>query len=159
MPNIPLNPSPADLLPHSGAMLLIDRIVSYSEQKISAFVKVSSKGFALRSNFALEPSNNIATNTHQVENWIALEYMAQTAGILIAYIIKEQNLSLPDAGFVVSARRCNFFTECFYLEQELNIIAALDTYSSPLFLFDCYIEDSKLGTKLAEAKLSIHSGG
>lgn len=114
-----------DILPHDHPMILIDKLVSYTQTQAHCQVTITE-----RSNFYRQDSKS-------VPNYIVIEYMAQAIAALSN--AKEKDLGCGvDIGFLVSSRKLKLFTGEFKLGVTLDIhIDQIYHESQGLATFDC----------------------
>ncbi len=130
-----------NLLPHSGDMVLIDKILEYGDGYGVAHVKVRSN-----SKFYEQDLNGIHSS-------IGLEWMAQTIAA-IAGITALQNNRPVQIGFLLGSRKYEPTTSVFKLDQEYTIrIKQLFYEANGLGAFECSIyQENEL---IAESKLNV----
>ncbi len=78
------------LVPHSGSMLLLDRLVAYDEQSLSAEVTIRETSPFVRDGV--------------VGGWFGLEYMAQAVAAFAGRLSRASGLP-PKLGFLLGTRR------------------------------------------------------
>ncbi len=130
----------AELLPHDGPMVLLDRLVSASDNDLLAEV-------------AIRPGIPFAGDNGNVPAWLGIEYMAQAIGALTG--LKKNAQSAPiNTGYLVSCRdyRCTvpeFACGSLLLVQVTEKLVLDDRIGA----FDCEI---RAQTKIASARLSVY---
>jgi predicted hotdog family 3-hydroxylacyl-ACP dehydratase len=132
----------AELVPQSGPMCLLDRVLSHDGSETVCSVRVEEGGL-------------VAAASDLVPVWVGIEYMAQCVAVyggLQAYYAGER--SLP--GLFLGARRLTFRTQCFELGSELCISARhLGGTGLGLQTFACAVR-SQLDTEpWIEGKLNV----
>ena len=121
IPNIRL------LLPHSGPMVLLDRVGAASEESLCAEVRIRP--------------DSLFCHGGGVGAWVGLEYMAQAIGAYAGYSAKLRGEPIK-IGFLLGTRRY----EC--RQPLFNIGSVLKVYAKRIFQsenglasFDCHIDD------------------
>ena len=132
--------TPAELLPQSGAMLLLDGIRDYGPDWLSATVTVRRDGYLC--------------GAQGVPAWIGIEYMAQTAAAW-AGIEPHQAGRRPGIALLLGSRRYRCDIDHFPLAATLDINARLVMRDDDgLAAFDCEI---RLGeTVMATAQIKAY---
>ncbi len=132
-----------NLLPHSGDMVLIDKMLEYGDDYGVSGVKVRTD-----SKFYDQDINGIHSE-------IGLEWMAQTIAA-IAGITALQNNKPVQVGFLLGSRKYEPTTSVFKLDEEFVIqVQQLYREENGLGAFDCSIRQ---GNKLiAESKLNVYA--
>lgn len=131
-----------ELLPHSGAAVLLRRILEAGENGIECLA-VSGSG--------LEPLNSDGS----VSTTAGVEYMAQAAAAY-AGIQARASGAKPKVGYVVAARRVVCECASFGQGQELRISAKKDTVLGSLCVFDCEVRDLRSDKRLMSGTLSVY---
>lgn len=136
-------PDIADLVPHSGTMLLLDRLVAVGAEYLQAEVTITGQ-----SQF---------TGPQGVGSWVGIEYMAQAVAAFAGY---EGGIRGPDAkarpkiGFLLGTRHYTAHCGYFAIGSTLLIHAqCLFRADNGLGSFDCHIEQD--GQRLADAILTV----
>ena len=114
----------AELIPHSGSMILLDKIVEFDEHSLSAELVVR--------NYALLGHNK------KVPAWVGIEYMAQT---IAAYAgIHSKKLGEPiKLGFLLGTRRYTSNIDSFDIGTALTIKITKIIHDDKLGVFECKI--------------------
>jgi predicted hotdog family 3-hydroxylacyl-ACP dehydratase len=118
------------LIPHRGAMRLLDRVLQVDDDRVVAEVDVPFDGLFVRDG--------------AVPSWVGLEYMAQA----------RQRGGVPHAGLLLGTRRyeahCDGFASgaCLRIEAQCELIGA-----NGLGQFDCRITLD--GNELAVSRISV----
>ncbi|MGQ0586898.1 MAG: ApeP family dehydratase [Gammaproteobacteria bacterium] len=131
---------PAEVLPHRGAMLLLDSIRDYGDDWLVAEVRVRKD-----SNFGTPDG---------VPSWVGIEYMAQAVSAWSG-IGQVQNGGKPGIGLLLGSRRYQARRPLFAVGSHLRVRARLvwrDT--DDLAAFDCAIEED--GEAVAHAQLKVY---
>ncbi|WP_373976322.1 hypothetical protein NT239_06000 [Chitinibacter sp. SCUT-21] len=84
--------SPAEVLPHAAPMILLDEIVDYDEQSLTAALTVPADGFF-----------NDAALAGEVPAYVAIEYMAQAVAALSGCRARARG-EAPKIGFLLGTR-------------------------------------------------------
>jgi len=128
----------ADLLPHDGKMVLLDKVLQYDQESLVAEVIVRDDG--------LFASHN------KIPAWIGIEYMAQTVaahGGMMCYLAgKPINL-----GFLLGSRRYISSVADFDVGTRLIVKVSRIIEDQGLGVFDCHI--SAEGIDIS-AKLNVY---
>lgn len=103
--SIPLH-DPEQLLPHSGQMVLIDKIIKYDEVSLTAQVVIQPD------TEYLQPEG--------VPSWVGLEYMAQSIAAFEGIRRFKKKLP-PQLGFLLGTRKLTAHKPWFELTDELHI--------------------------------------
>lgn len=128
----------ADLIPHSGKMVLLDTIDDYGENWLQTTVSISSQ-----STFYKDGG---------VSSVYALEYMAQTIAALAG--LKNMENSEPNKiGFIAGCRKFNVETDKFIAGQKLLVRVEEYFNDGNMLAFDCLVKDVKL---LASARINVY---
>ena len=118
--------SVAELVPHSGSMSLLSKIVDYGDGWLQAEVVISRD-----STFA---------DALGVPAWIGLEYMAQA---IAAYSGLEERLqgNKPRIGFLLGSRKYKCNVERFAIGQTLRVRVQTEMLgANGLNVFNCNLE-------------------
>lgn len=132
--------APAELVPHTGAMCLLDTVEDYGQDWIETSVQIKAD-----SRFSDE---------HGVPAWVGLEFMAQTIAAWSG-IERVQAGLRPGIGLLIGTRRCAFEVDHFAHGWTLHLRAALlmrDEHD--LAVFGCSIQHE--GTLLAQAQVKAY---
>ncbi len=114
----------AELIPHSGRMILLDRILDYDEQSLSAELIVRDNG--------------LPGNDKIVPAWAGIEYMAQAVAAYAG--IKSKQLGEPiKPGFLLGTRRYTSNVSSFNVGSALIIQVRNIIQDEKLGVFDCKI--------------------
>lgn len=114
-----------DLVPHSGTMSLLSRIVDHGDGWLRAEVEISPDSM-----FAEESG---------VPAWIGLEFMAQT---IAAYAGLQERLvgKAPKIGFLLGTRNYSSSADCFATGETLTVRAEIEMVAeNGLNVFNCEI--------------------
>jgi predicted hotdog family 3-hydroxylacyl-ACP dehydratase len=138
----PAYPPIADVLPHTGRMVLLSRVLEHSASRTVCAVAIGDDA----------PFVDAAG---MVPAWIGLEYMAQCVAAhagLRAHVKGER----PRIGFLVGARRVDFLASGFRAGQRLAVEAAHVWGDRESAAFTCRLMDAESGAVLAEGALTVY---
>ncbi len=128
----------ADLLPHDGNMVLLDRVLEYDQDSLSAELTVRDDG--------------LFGDGDKVPAWLGIEYMAQTVaahGGMMCYLAgKPINL-----GFLLGTRRYNSNVADIAVGTSLNVRVQRIVQDQGLAVFDSQVTGE--GIELS-AKLNVY---
>lgn len=114
----------AALIPHSGKMVLLDRIIDYDEQTLSAELVVRPDG--------------LLGDEKTVPAWAGIEYMAQAVAAYVG--IRSKLAGEPiKLGFLLGTRRYASNVPCFDVGTVLMIQVKNIIQDDKLGVFDCRI--------------------
>lgn len=120
-------PDLRDLLPHSGPMVLLDRLVAVDDESLCAEVRVRADSL-----FFLDGA---------VGGWVGLEYMAQAIGAFAGYRARRRGEPVR-IGYLLGTRRYECKQPSFALGSRLEIYVKRVLQSEDgLAAFDCRIND------------------
>ena len=137
-------PSPAEMLPHRGESLLLDRIVDHDADSTTARVEVGA-------------SRCLARNDGSVPAWLAIEFMAQCVG---AHEFMTRDDLEPKEGYLVSVAKLRLSCEKFLPGERLRVRARRLRASAGIGIVSYLGEvdsepDRGEPTRLAEARINI----
>ncbi len=130
----------ADLLPHDAPMVLLDRVLSASDDELLAEV-------------GIRPGIPFARDNGNVPAWLGIEYMAQAIGALTG--LKKRAQSAPiNTGYLVSCRdyRCEV-PEFACGERLLVKVTEKLVLDDRIGAYDCEIKAQDV---IASARLSVY---
>lgn len=128
----------AELLPQSGAMVLLDRVIEIGEGHIITELRVRDDG--------------LFTESGAVPAWVGLEYMAQTVAAYAGYRRRLEGQAV-DLGFLLGTRYYRCSTSAFPVGARLEVRAERNLEgSNGLSVFDCGIA---AGAISAAARLNV----
>jgi len=128
-----------DLLPHTGRMVLLDRVTGYTDTVIEAELWVR------QANPFFEPGRGIAAH-------IAIEWMAQACGAFVGLDALRQSRPVR-IGFLLGTRNFKAERPWFLEGEQLTVRAQLVFRDSETGVFDCTLSDTAL---TARAQLTLH---
>ncbi|MDI1231403.1 MAG: hotdog family protein [Methylobacter sp.] len=114
----------ADLIPHTGSMVLLDRIIDCDDQGLTAEVVVRGDG--------------LLGDDRSVPAWVGIEYMAQTIAAYAGVMAKQVNEPIR-LGFLLGTRRYSSNVAVFKVGSTLTIRVKNIMQDDNLGVFDCRI--------------------
>ncbi|MGZ5008481.1 MAG: ApeP family dehydratase [Methylobacter sp.] len=117
-------PAITDLIPHTGDMVLLDRIIDYDEQGLTAELIVRGDG--------------LLGNAESVPAWAGIEYMAQTIAAYAGMMAKRANEPIR-LGFLLGTRHYNSNIAAFKVGSSLTIRVQKIIQDDSLGVFECRI--------------------
>ena len=140
-----MTPIPLDeLLPHRPPMVLIDAVESFDAEakRLTARVTIGE--------------NQMFFDGQGVPNWVAIEYMAQTAAALVGYYDRHVAPGQPvRPGLLLGTRKLDLKLERFEAGKTYRIVAENAFSDSDAASFVCRIEDDT-GETVATANLNAY---
>jgi len=135
--------SVAELVPHSGRMSLLDKIVDYGEDWLQAEVNITADSM-----FAEEQG---------VPGWIGLEYLAQAIGAF-AGLQERQQGQTPRLGFLLGSRKYLCSADYFALGDTLSLKVTRSIQAeNGLSAFECSLKGQVKGSTVeASASLNVY---
>ena len=137
-------PPIAELLPHAGAMRLLECVLAHDDGGTRCAVRALSAA----------PFRDASG---RVPAWVALEYMAQCAAA-DGSLRQRASGAAPAPALLVGSRRLTFRCAGFDPAQRLEVTACHAAGSRELLAFDCAVFDARGGAPLAEGRLSVLPG-
>ncbi|MCH9691963.1 MAG: hotdog family protein [Gammaproteobacteria bacterium] len=131
--------SAGELVPHSGDMSLLDKIVTVDKESLSARLHVREDG--------------IFSRNQQVPAYVGIEYMAQAIAAFAGYHAKcaGQKIKL---GFLLGTRKFNSNIEHYSCGELLTIhIKQLLQAENGMAAFECHIEGDGISQR---ASLNVY---
>ena len=127
-----------DLVPHSGKMSLLSRIIGYGEEWLQSEVDVTGK--------------SLFADDRGVPAWIGMEYMAQTIAAY-AGLQERKKGGTPKIGLLLGSRKYSSSTDYFAQGQTFRIRVELEMVAeNGLNVFNCKLEGNKTH---AEAVINV----
>ncbi|WP_458129069.1 hotdog family protein [Pseudomonas sp. Z2-11] len=116
----------AELLPHAGDMILIDRILSFDDEQIHTLATVRPGGLFNRDDGALPA-------------WVGIELMAQSVAAFAGCHARQRGDAV-ELGFLLGTRKFECNVEYFPLGTELTLhgIRSLED-DNGMGVFECHI--------------------
>jgi len=128
------------LLPHSGHMVLLERVLSVDEESACAEVHIRS--------------DSLFCTAAGVGAWVGIEYMAQTIGAYVGYIAKLHGEPVR-IGYLLGIRRYECKRPLFPVGSVLRVHAKrLWQSGNGLGSFECVIQDDT-EQRLAAATVTV----
>lgn len=115
----------ADLLPHSGQMILLDRVTFVDDSRLTAQLVVRGDGLLLG-------------KAESVPAWSGIEYMAQAIGAYVGIQAKQAGLPIQ-LGFLLGTRRYDSNVDSFPVGSSLSVSAEKILQDGQLGVFECRI--------------------
>ncbi len=118
-----------DFIPHSGSMALLDRIVNFDDQGLTAELVVRGDG--------------LFGDDQSVPAWAGIEYMAQTVAAYVGVKARQANEPIR-MGFLLGTRRYSSNVAAFKVGAVLTIRVEKIIQDDGLGVFDCRIEGENI---------------
>jgi predicted hotdog family 3-hydroxylacyl-ACP dehydratase len=132
-------PDIRSLIPHSGAMVLLDRVIAADEESLCAEVRIRP--------------DSLFCAADGVGAWVGLEYMAQTIAAFAGYTAYLRGEAIK-AGFLLGARRYESSLPMFSLGSLLQVhVRRVLQSESGLGSFHCRIEHGQ--EEVATATITV----
>lgn len=129
----------ASLLPQSGRMVLIDKVLDAGEGYIAVELTVRDDGL-------------FSTPDHTVPAWVGLEFMAQAVAAYSGYQRKLRGEAI-DLGFLLGTRHYQCSAGGFRCGAKLTVRAEkIIEAANDMVVFDCYLEGDNIQ---ATSKLNL----
>jgi len=136
-------PSFEEFLPHGKEMILLEQIVSASEEDVLCHARVGSP---LLAGFDRDP----------VSPLLGLEYIAQALAAFAACSPERPDKKNKDGiGLIANVKHLELHEPHFYLGQELEVRAHRDLLSDTTAVFTGLISDAKQEKKLLSATITL----
>lgn len=132
-------PAPAELLPHSAPMILIDELLAFESNKVRARVTLREGSMFVKHG--------------RVPAVIAIEYMAQCIGLQAGLESRRKGRPVR-VGYLLGTREMTLEVDCFEVGDELIVEAERLFGEEQLGSFRCSI--SRAGQQVAAAILSVY---
>lgn len=139
----------AELVPHSGTMLLLDNTSLLDDT-------VHSDAHSLTAQVSIRPDSLFATE-RGVPAWVGIEYMAQTVAAFAGVRAREAGEAIR-IGFLVGSRKYSCNTAFFPVDTTLNIQVTEELRAeNGLGVFICRITSAPNSANMivAEANLNV----
>ena len=132
-------PNITSLIPHSGAMVLLDRVIAVDEESLCAEVRIRP--------------DSLFCAASGVGAWVGLEYMAQTIAAFAGYTAYLRGEAVKP-GFLLGARRYECTLPMFSLGSLLRVhVRRVLQSENGLGSFQCRIEYGQ--EEVATATLTV----
>ena len=131
------------LVPHSGTMVLLDRVIAVGDEGLCAEVVIGL--------------DTLFSDERGVAAWIGVEYMAQTVAAFAGYEALSLGKSVK-VGFLLGSRRYECSRPHFALGSTLYIHVQRDLQGeNGLSAFSCHIDDANdtSAAPLATATITV----
>lgn len=138
-------PPIADLIPHAGGMLLLDRVLSH--QATHTVCATSA-----------DRSPLFANSDGSVPSWVGVEYMAQCAAVH-GELANRSRGQEPRPGMLLGSRRIEIHADVFAAGDSLEVTARHHMGESGLVAFDCSIRSASSGETLVEGRVNLYLFG
>ena len=135
-------PDIRDLVPHSGRMLLIRRVLEHGATRTICEVDTSD-------------SSLFFDHEGAVPAWLGLEYMAQCVAVHGGLHARDVGEG-PREGMLLGTRRLQFEVPYFAAGEILRVTAVRVHATAQMLSFDCEIHDESGRTRLANGRLSVY---
>ena len=130
------------LVPHSGAMSLLDSFVAADEENLTAQVTIRPDTMFLEGG--------------EVGAWVGVEYMAQAVAAHAGYAATQRGEAVR-VGFLLGTRRYTCAVPGFALGSVLTVhVHRALQGENGLGAFDCRIVDGATGQELATATITVY---
>jgi predicted hotdog family 3-hydroxylacyl-ACP dehydratase len=131
-------PPIAELIPHSGPAVLLDRVVEHNDSETTCLAVVDPAMQYVRAGRA--------------DAALALELMAQAVAVHVG--LKHQwSTGVPRAGYVVGVPRMDFFGGDYHVGERLEVFVRMDFHEGPVGRFEGRISCG--GKTRAEGSLTV----
>ena len=129
------------LVPHSGAMSLLDTLLDADAETLSAQVTIAD--------------GSMFCEAGAVGAWVGVEYMAQAVAAHAGNAARLRGEAVR-VGFLLGTRRYACTVPAFPVGSVLNIhVRRALQGENGLAAFDCRIEDGRAGGELASATITV----
>ena len=128
------------LVPHSGDLVLLDRILTADQDSLSAALTVRADG--------------LYNHGDRVPAWVGMEYMAQAIAAFAGWHahLEQRPVQL---GFLLGSRRFTYSRREFTVGASLTVtVRKLLQDNGGMGVFECALEDHQ-GRRCAEARLNV----
>lgn len=137
-------PEIGTLVPHAGAMCLLDRVVAADSDTLTAEVAIHA------ASLFFSPA------TQGVGSWVGVEYMAQAVAAHAGWLAKREGGQVK-VGFLLGSRRFSTCSPLFADGQVLHVKVKMEMRGdNGLGAYECSIADTgNPGQDLASATLTV----
>ncbi|WP_294901472.1 3-hydroxy-fatty acyl-ACP dehydratase [Tatumella sp. UBA2305] len=136
--------APGDYLPHQAPMILLEKVISVSEQHAHCQVTVSATG-------VLAP---FLTADGELPGWFALELMAQSVGVWNGWHNASQQQETVSMGMILGARQLTTASPQFTANAVLDIHTTLLMQDGRVGSFDAVILSA--GDEVASGRVNTY---
>ena len=134
-------PAVRDVVPHSGEMVLLDRLLTADAENLCAEVAIRA--------------DTLFCDAQGVGAWVGIEYMAQAIAAHAGYLAREKGEPVK-VGFLLGSRRYEARVPLFTLGSVLHIHCHRAVQGdNGLGAFECLIKDSASGDTWANATVTV----
>jgi predicted hotdog family 3-hydroxylacyl-ACP dehydratase len=134
-------PDIASLVPHDGAMVLLDRVLAVDKDTLCAELTIGP--------------GTLFCDGAGVGAWVGIEYMAQAVAAHAGYQAQQRGEAVK-VGFLLGARRYQCSVPAFAAGSVLHVhIQHAMQGDNGLAAFECRIDDAGSGAVLAHATLTV----
>lgn len=135
------NSAVIDLLPHNPPMVLLDELISASQESVHCQVTIAADCLYFNS------------KTRTVPNYIGIEFLAQSVGVWAGYHA-QQKKETPKIGFLLGSRRYKASPVDFKEGQQLDIRANRVMHDENMSVFNGSITLD--GQEVAKAQINLY---
>jgi predicted hotdog family 3-hydroxylacyl-ACP dehydratase len=123
------------LVPHSGQMVLLERVVSADDDNLCAEVRIHA--------------GSVLADSHGVGSWVGIEYMAQAIAAHAGWLSRRRGDAVK-VGFLLGSRRYDTSVPYFALGSVLRVhVHRVLQAENGLGAFDCRIVSADADTDAA----------
>ena len=134
-------PAIAQLVPHAGQMVLLERVLAAGLDSLSAQLTIGP--------------DTLFCDAGGVGAWVGIEYMAQAIAAHAGYQAHLRGDAVK-VGFLLGARRYQCSVAAFALGSVLEVhVQHVMQSDNGLAAFECRIDDGADGTVLAHATITV----
>ncbi len=135
----------ADLVPHSGTMSLLDTVIDWDEERLTAQVCIRPDSLFVAP---------LANGSQAVPAWIGIEYMAQAIAAYAGVQARQRGEPVR-VGFLVGSRKYTCNQPGFAVGSQLTITVEREMQAdNGLSVFSCRLLDASNGLE-AQANLNV----
>lgn len=128
------------LVPHTGSMVLLDRVISVDQENLCAEVRIHAE--------------SVFAGKDGIGGWVGIEYMAQAIAAHAGYAARLRGEPVK-IGFLLGSRRYECSRPTFALNSVLRIhVLRMLQAENGLASFECRIEDLEK-QQLAKATITV----
>jgi len=136
-------PAIETLVPHRGAMCLLDKVLKKTDDEVVCIVTINESSLFLEKG--------------KVDSWIGIEYMAQCVSVHAGFVALHQNKATP-IGLLLGSRCVDIKIDAFLLHQSLQVTSKKIWQGEDVTAsFACDIKDLEKQNYLLKANLSVYS--
>lgn len=138
------NPFPpvAELVPHSGAMVLLDALIEADETRVLCGVRIRP--------------DSMFCEEGRVPSIVAIEYMAQAVAAFAGFRARSRS-EPPQVGYLLGTRELVLHVDEFVPGDALTVAARHEWGDEQLGAFECSV--TRNGRLAATAVLNVYQGG